>query len=299
MRRLLLSLATLAACALAPAAQAELYYVIIAGLGGEKRYEEAFAEQVTKLTEVARRSTSADRVKVLAGANATRDNLAAALAELETRTRPTDSLALIMIGHGSFDGERYKLNLPGPDIDAESLAEMLSRVPARSQLVVNTSSASGEIIAPLKAEGRTVITATRNGRERNATRFGSFFAAALSENAADINKNGIITAQEAFDFTERSVADSFKDAGALATEHPQLVGDDAERFTLARLQAQREPATPVLAELERKKAGIEEQIEALRLRRDELGAAYFTELEKLLVELAEVQEQIDSQSTPQ
>ena len=75
MRRLLLSFATLAACALAPAAQAELYYVIIAGLGGEKRYEEAFAEQVTKLTEVARRSTSADRVKVLAGPNATRDNL--------------------------------------------------------------------------------------------------------------------------------------------------------------------------------------------------------------------------------
>jgi hypothetical protein len=293
----MLATAALAAFALAPMAHAELFFVIIAGLGGEQRYEDAFAEQTAALTLVANRTTGAERVTVLAGENATRAKLEAALAELETRTRPTDSVALVLIGHGSFDGDHYKLNLPGPDIDAKSLAELLARLPARSQLVVNTSSASGAMLDPLKAEGRTLVTATRSGFERNATRFGRYFAAALSENAADINKNGIITAQEAFDFTERSVADSYKEAGALATEHPQLVGDDAARFTLARLEEQRAAATPVLAQLDTEKRSLEEQIEALRLRREELGDAYFTELEKLLVALAEVQEQIDSQST--
>jgi hypothetical protein len=294
----MLSMAALAACALAPAAEAELYYVIVAGLGGEERYEDAFAEQAATLTTVANRTTGAERVTVLAGEKATREALTAALAALETQTKPTDSVALVLIGHGSFDGDRYKLNLPGPDIDAEGLAELLARLPARSQLVVNTSSASGAMLKPLEAEGRTLMSATRSGFERNATRFGTHFAAALSENAADINKNGIITAQEAFDFTERSVADSYTEAGALATEHPQLVGDAAARFTVARLTAQAEPATPALARLEGEKRGLEEEIEGLRLRREELGDdAYFTELQKLLVELAEVQEQIDSQST--
>src|SRR5690606_3070033 len=97
---------------------------------------------------------------------------------------------------------------------------------------------------------------------------------------------------------ERLVADSYKEAGALATEHPQLVGDTAERFTVARLEALREPASPVLAGLEREKRRLEEEIESLRLRREELGAAYFTEFEKLAIQLAEVQEQIDAQSTP-
>jgi hypothetical protein len=266
-------------------------------LGGETVYVERFDKDAKALATVARRTTAESRVTLITDEAATRDAVVKAFDSLRTRAKAADNVSDMLIGHGSFDGDHYKLNLPGPDIDAKSLAELLARLPARSHLVVNTSSASGAMLDPLKAEGRTLVTATRSGFERNATRFGRYFAAALSENAADINKNGIITAQEAFDFTERSVADSYKEAGALATEHPQLVGDDAARFTLARLEEQRAAATPVLAQLDTEKRSLEEQIEALRLRREELGDAYFTELEKLLVALAEVQEQIDSQST--
>jgi hypothetical protein len=39
---------------------------------------------------------------------------------------------------------------------------------------------------------------------------------------------------------------------------------------------------------------LEEQIAALRLRREELGDAYLPQLQKLLVDLALVQEQIDA-----
>ena len=141
----------------------------------------------------------------------------------------------MLVGHGSYDGEAYKLNLPGPDIDSEEFAKLLSAVPARSQLVVNATSASGAVLEKWAAEGRTLITATRSGFERNATRFAQHFAAALAAGSADINKNGAITAQEAFDYASRSVADSFEKDGALATEHPQIAGGAAGRFTVARL----------------------------------------------------------------
>ena len=97
----------------------------------------------------------------------------------------------MLVGHGSYDGEAYKLNLPGPDIDGDEFAKLLAAVPARSQLVVNTTSASGAVLEKWAAEGRTLITATRSGFERNATRFAQHFAAALAAGSADINKNGV------------------------------------------------------------------------------------------------------------
>ncbi len=205
----------------------------------------------------------------------------------------------MLVGHGSYDGEAYKLNLPGPDIDGDEFAKLLAAVPARSQLVVNATSASGAVLEKWAAEGRTLITATRSGFERNATRFAQHFAAALAAGSADINKNGAITAQEAFDYASRSVADSFTKDGALATEHPQIAGGAASRFTVARL-ASAGPAEPVatnpaVAALVAEREKLDAEIEALRGRRESMASdAYLAELQRLLVQLAEVQGKIDA-----
>src|SRR5690606_24080899 len=129
----------LAAASLAAAAtaSAEPYYLIVAGLGGEPRFEQRFSEQAEKLAEAARRTTGKpDQVIVLQGAEATGDNLRAAFAKLAATLRSTDSLIVFLIGHGSFDGEEYKLNLPGPDITGKALGELLASVPAGAQLVM-------------------------------------------------------------------------------------------------------------------------------------------------------------------
>jgi hypothetical protein len=138
-----------------------------------------------------------------------------------------------------------------------------------------------------------VITATRSGAERNATRFAEYWAAALSDDAADVNKNGVITAQEAFDYASRRVAESYESEGTLATEHPQLAGDNAAAFDVARLMA-RVVTTPEQASLYAERDDLEEQIAALRLRRAELGDDYLTQLQALLVKLALVQERLDA-----
>jgi hypothetical protein len=292
---LLLGVTALAFALTAAPAHAELYYVIVGGLGGEERYQQQFESQIAALAAVARRTAGSEaRVAVLTGDGATREALEQSLMTLSSKAKTTDSLAVFLVGHGSFDGEAYKLNLPGPDIDGEELGRLLAAVPARSQLIVNATSASGAVLESWAAEGRTVITATRSGFERNATRFAEHWAAALSSPAADVNKNGVITAQEAFDFASRAVADSFESQGTLATEHPQLAGGTAGRFNVARLQAQAAVATPEGEALNARLQTIEGQIDALRARREQMETdAYLNELQELLVQLAVVQGQLD------
>jgi len=280
-------------------AHAELYYVIVGGLGGEAQYTEQFAKDTAALAAVARRTTAPNRVTLLQGEGATREAVVKSLESLRTKAKAADNLVVMLVGHGSYDGEAYKLNLAGPDIDGDELAKLLTAVPARSQLVVNATSASGAVLDKWAAEGRTLITATRSGFERNATRFAQHFAAALAAGSADINKNGAITAQEAFDYASRSVADSFEKDGALATEHPQLKGGAAGRFTVARLASAGPPepavTNPAVAALVAEREKLDEDIESLRARRESMATdVYLAELQKLLVQLAEVQGKIDA-----
>ncbi len=279
---------------LGPFAHAELYYLIVGGLGGQVSYEERFLAQTESMAAAARRTLGDDsRVSVLSGDAASRDALTAELARLAEVTTATDSVAIFLLGHGSYDDEFYKFNLPGPDIDGETFAELLAAIPAGKQLVVNTTSASGAVLAGWSGDGRTLITATKSGGERIATRFGEHWAAALSSDEADVNKNGAITAQEAFDYAARKVSDSYEGAGTLATEHPQLVGDAAGSFNVALLEA-RIATTAELEILIGEMGVLEEEIDLLRLRRSEMdNDVYLSELQSVLLELALVQREID------
>ena len=278
----------------ATAAAAEPYYLIVAGIGGEPRYDERFAQQAQALADAARRTTgNAEQVEVLTGEDATQERVREAFGRLAEKVGSTDTLIVFLIGHGTFDGDDYKLNLKGPDLTGEALGELLASVPASAQLVMNATSASGAVLERWTTDGRTVITATRSGNERNATRFAEHFVAALSSEEADLDKNGLISAQEAFDYASRKVADSFTAEGMLATEHPQIAGDGAQRFTVARLTA-RPTQTPELERLSARMAEIEGELEALRQRRDRMDPdAYLNELQALLLQLATVQQEID------
>ena len=83
---------------------------------------------------------------------------------------PSDDLVLILIGHGSFDGTDYKFNLVGPDITAAELAGLCDRIPARRQLVVNTSSASGGSSPRWKSRDAVIIAATKTGHREKCYR---------------------------------------------------------------------------------------------------------------------------------
>lgn len=267
--------------------KAGVHVTIVQGLSGTTAYEEQFSAETAAIEEALREL--ADEVTTFTGPDASRERILAHWQQLaESEVSRDDRFAVFLIGHGSFDGLEYKFNLPGPDLTDADLRTSLDAFGPASQLVVNTSSASGALLAELTQESRTVITATRSGAQRNATQFGRFFSAALTEPAADLNKDAQVSAREAFDYASRQVADWFEFENRLVTEHPQLVGSRAENFVLAGLRGSDRPPSRARTAA---RSRLESEIAALQGRRESLSQEdYFEQLERLLLELARLEE---------
>jgi hypothetical protein len=277
--------------ALTVSAQASTRILTVAGLGGEPDYVQRFAAWAQDIAK-------ATKSEALVGPEATRDGLRAALAKAAETAGPQDDFVLILIGHGTFDGVEYKFNLPGPDITAAELAQLLSRIKAGRQLVVNTTSASGASLAALQAGHRVLISATKSGTERNATVFARYWLAALGDPAADTDKNETISAREAFQYAEQKTKNFYETQKRLATEHAQLWEGGpglAGRFPLLRFGAV-EAAwnNPERRALIEKKEDLEQKIDKLKYEKAAMPAAeYKKQLAALLLELAKLQAELD------
>ena len=144
-------------------------------------------------------------------------------------TEPPDGsgeLWLVLIGHGTFDGKETKFNLRGPDVAASDLAQWLTPL-HRPVAVINCASCSAPFINALSAPGRVIVTATRSGSEQNYTRFGQYFAEALTHPESDLDKDGQVSLLEAFLAASYHTAEFYKNEGRLATEHA-LIDDNGD-----------------------------------------------------------------------
>ena len=285
-----------------PSSAAATHFVVVEGLGGTLEFSERFRNQVEAMLPALRRTAGDDSlVHVLAGTEATGDRVRAVLEELRRNVAPGDAVAVFLIGHGTHDGRHYKFNIPGPDFTATQLKGWLDAVPAARQLVVSTTSASGGALEPLKSPRRVVVTATKNGRERNATVFGDYWAEAFSAPSADTDKNEAVSALEAFRYAEGKVKAHYADSKRLATEHPQIQGERAGGFVLARLGAAAALARdPEKRQLLNQREQLERRIADLTLRKDDLPQdEYLDALQALLLELADLQERIAADGGPE
>lgn len=300
-------------CALAAGtARAATFYVTVSGLGGEPDYEQRFTANAKDLDKVFK-GVVGGHVWTLSGAKATKAALAQAMNEAARQAKPEDDLVLTLIGHGSFDGEVYKFNLVGPDVTAAELAEMCDKVPARRQLVVDTTSASGGAVAALERPGRAVISATKSGTEKNATVFARYWVEALQDPSADTDKNESISAAEAFVYADRKTAEFYGSQKRLATEHAQFedtgkgepvrvaaLGQGREGALMSTLTVVRIGAAqaamndPAKRELMGKKEELEQKIDGLKYQKAAMEPGeYKKELTAALVELAKVQTELD------
>lgn len=282
--------------AVAPAFSAT-YLVTIAGLGGEPDYEQRFALLATDTDKMLRAGGAGDRViDTLKGADATKAKVEATLTRIAGQAKAGDVFMLMLIGHGTYDGVQYKFNLPGPDISGAELAALLNKIPATRQLVVNMTSASGGATGALKKDGRTVITATKSGTEKNAVVFARYWVEALRDPSADTDKNEAISAAEAFLYAQAKTKKFYDDNKRLSTEHAVL--EDPQRagnYTLLRYgTAAAQVKDPAKKELVSRKEQIENQIDSLKFQKATMDAAqYRAQLTALLLQLAQVQEALD------
>jgi hypothetical protein len=234
------------------------------------------------------------------------------LEQLAGQAKPDDDFVLMLIGHGSFDGFEYKFNLVGPDISGNDLAALCDKIPAKRQLIVNTTSASGGSILSLQKAGRAVIAATKSGTEKNATIFARYWVEALQDPAADTNKDDSISALEAFVYATKKTADFYDSEKRLATEHAVFEDTgkgDAVReaspltaeglflsnFTLIRMGSEQAAASdPAKRDLLAQKEALEQKIDELKYQKAAMDENdYKQQLTQELLQLAKVQEQLD------
>lgn len=278
-------------------ASAENYTLVIAGLGGEPQYEQRFKEQAESIAQSARAlAESEEHVINLVGADVSLPRIRETMAMLAKSVKASDVVTLVLIGHGSFDGEEYRFNIPGPDITGSELKKMLSALPAREQLIVNTTSASGATIEQWAQPGRVIISATKSGGERTATRFAHYWAEGLKGAAADANRDEVVSASEAFDYASRQVAAAFKADVSMATEHARIEGTAlAANLAVARRGGAVISNDPQVRALLARRVELEQQLQVVKDQRSTLPQAeYYDELERVLVQFARLQQQIDT-----
>jgi hypothetical protein len=302
----------------APAAAAERYAVIVSGAAGGEKYAVQQKKVSDELAAALRNTFVFAEANVVllseegtGTSRATAENVKRLLGELKRRLTRDDLLMVVLIGHGTFDGEAAKFNLAGPDLTAGEWKGLLDGLPGRLVLV-NTTESSYPFLEELSQRGRIVITATDSVAQRFATVFPEHFVRGLSDLSADFDKNGRVSIWEAFASASASVKQYYEQRGQLSTERPVLddngdrVGREAEApgpdGALARsTYLDAEPGTitadVALAGLHRRRAALEAQLEDLKSRKDSLAAEdYEAQLERVLVELARVAKQIRQRS---
>jgi hypothetical protein len=297
-----------------PLASADSHLVVVAGLGGNPQLRDLLHEQAVALASAAetRFGLAAENVHCLTekpdrdpttiDERSTLENLQAVFADLSARVRPGDRVFVVLIGHGSFRSGEGRFNLPGPDLTPSGLARLLDPLDQQEVVVVSAASASGAFAGPLAGPGRVVITATKSGQERNQTVFGEHFVAALTTQGADVDKDGRVSVLEAYEYAAREVERFYESENRLQTEHARLEdeGQLARRLFLqdeGHGDGEEKAASddPALASLYAARRDLEDRIEALRTRKDDLAPGlYADQLEALLLELAVQNETIEA-----
>jgi len=297
---------------LLPALRAETFYLTVAGLGGEPEYDQRFTGWAKDLDKLLKTAEPGAKVETLIGTSATKTQVEEKLRDFAKLSKPDDSVIVMMIGHGSYDESDYKFNLPGPDLTGTELANLLDKIPAKHQLVVNMTSASGGSLLSLQKPGRVVITATKAGTEKNATYFARYWIEALRDPAADADKNEVITALEAYKYAEQKTAKFFESQQRLATEHPILEdtgkgegtktpspdngeGLIAGRFAVMHLGAVAAQINdPEKQKLLKRKEELEQSIDDLKYHKASMDVnEYRHKLQAFLIDLAKTQEALD------
>ncbi len=302
--------------------------LVIVGAAGEEKYVGEFSRSAEGWKGVATAQHLEITTVGLASDSAGTDRDMIRQAIEQSIQADLTSLWIVMIGHGTFDRGITKFNLRGPDLSVSELGAWLK--PWRKRLILLCcSSASSAFLTELSGPDRIIVTATRSSNEQNFARFGGFLASAITDTAADLDHDDEVSLLEAFLAAASQTDKFYKEASRLATEHALLddngdkLGTGANFFRGLRPAKTPESGKSIDGGLASRvmlrpstvgprftsqqlaqRETIEQAIDALRDRKATMTAAgtfseddYFAELERLLLQLAELYQSAESSST--
>ena len=222
-----------------------------------------------------------------------------------------DFVLIVLIGHGTYDGDVAKFNLVGPDMTAKDWTDVLTGVQGRVTLV-NTTAASFPFLETLSSKGRVVITATDSAAQKYATVFPEYFIKAMKEASSDLDKNGRTSIFEVFSAASAAVKQHYEQRGQLSTERA-LIDDNGDgkgreaaaegpdgglaRIAFLDTETVSETANPELANLIKRRRALEAQAEEHKQMKGVMpDGEWNTQFEKLMLELAQVSAEIRKKS---
>jgi len=286
-------------------AQETTHLLVVVGLGGEAASADAFHQWAISVRTAAEKKLGIPRAQIAylgekterdaaqIDGRSTRESIGVEIQKIAARARPGDTVALVLIGHGSAAAGEARFNLPGPDLSGSELAKLLEPLATQKLVLVNAFSSSGDFLKPLAGKNRVIVAATKSGIEKNESVFGKFWSEAIAGDVADVDKDGRVSMAEAFDYAKQQVAGSYEKDNRLLTEHAVL--EDGQSGALARgtflggaaRTAEAPSGDPRVAQLEKERRALEDRVETLKAQKDALQAdVYEKELERLLLELA-------------
>lgn len=280
-----------------PALAQQTHLLVITGVPGDEEHEQKFKKWATTVVDAAKKKEQLPdaNITTVSGAGATKDAIDKAVTAIAARAKPNDNVIVLLIGHGSFNGQTAAFNIMGPDLTAPEWAKLMSKFSAQHVAFINTSSSSGAFLQPMAAPGRVVITATKTGGEKMDTSFPEFFVDAFADDAADRDRNGHVSVLEAFEYAKTKVTQAYQQKGNLLTEHATM--DDGGEGRLAAtmflgigrgdVALNVDTNDPEVRALVEQRDTIERDIAALKLMKATMDEAkYDAQMEKLLTDLA-------------
>jgi len=293
--------------------------LIISGASGGEKYAEQMAGWRNDLRAalIDRYQFKPEFVKLLvdeaatSGDKGSAENVRKLFAEVKKTSTKDDFVLIVLLGHGTFDGEAAKFNLVGPDLTAKDWSDLLAGVQGHVALV-DTTEASFPFLESLTAKGRVVITATDSAAQKYATVFPEYFVKAMKEASTDLDKNGRTSIYEVFAAASAAVKQYYEQRGQLTTERALLDdnGDGKGREAtadgpdggIARIsyldsEVVAASANPELAGLIKRRQELEQRIEEHKQLKGVMpDSEWNKEFEKLALELAQVSAEIRKKS---
>jgi len=293
--------------------------LIISGASGGEKYAEQMAGWRADLQKalVDRYQFKPEFVKVLvdeaatSGEKGSAENVRKLFAEIKKTATKDDFIFIVLLGHGTYDGDVAKFNLIGPDLTAKEWTDLLAGIQGHISLV-NTTEASFPFLESLTAKGRVVITATDSPAQKYATVFPEYFVKAIKEASSDLDKNGRTSIYEVFAAASAAVKQHYEQKGQLTTERALLddngdgkgreataEGPDGGIARISYLDSEvvAASANPELAGLITRRRELEQKAEEHKQLKGVMpDAEWNSQFEKLMLELAQVSAEIRKKS---
>ena len=294
--------------------------ILVAGVSGDPELQREYLKQLKDMDAILKKQLGFRHQQVFVlfddpsldpgfvQYRSTREELEKVCQTVGAQSGKDDLVFVFILGHGSMEGDEYKLNLVGPDPTGAQLASMLNEIPAQHSIVINTTNCSGGSLKALSKNGRIVVTATRSGSEKNQTHQAEYLIQAFKDNKADTDKDGRVSILEAFRYASQMVQTRYSGAGTLQTEHSQLDdnGDGQGQLNPAPENGEgllarttfldtgpallaRGNLSPEEEAMAREAESLEKQIEVLKYSKSQMPQdEYEKKLEELLLKLAQI-----------